>query len=308
MRKLKFTNDAVFCYDESCTKTKLKGDNMSLFGRCKCAYYCSVTCQRADWPRHKPRCNKLVAQAALDGPISGEFWRWRKELGVELYQDIAAHALRGHPDADSIESKIILLTLRLRDTPGTSTDLQVFQFQSLEVLELSDLGALTGEPAEDLVQAMREWAGKMKLCVEKPSGAAWVITEIRSPDGSQRLLLNHHPVALAIRAATAHIPPAEATEDILAMIINQGMSVKFDLTQLPKNKERLKHLMQNPELFDMYLTTLAALSKDCDIPQGLAALERGEELGSEFFAAVGLNRRASDAGFPGDAAKGAPVD
>ncbi|KAJ7635314.1 hypothetical protein FB45DRAFT_1026203 [Roridomyces roridus] len=105
---------------------------MKVCAKCRAASYCSVSRQREDWPCHKPRCKRLIAKAALDDPLSGEFARWQKEMGSSLYECLGSY---------------------------------------IQLLDMSDLGTLTGEPTEELVQEMREWATKMKLCIFNPSGA-----------------------------------------------------------------------------------------------------------------------------------------
>ncbi|KAJ7635305.1 hypothetical protein FB45DRAFT_1026191 [Roridomyces roridus] len=223
---------------------------MSVCGKCRSVSYCSVSCQRADWPRHKPRCKQLVAKAVLEGPLSEEFARWRKDMGPRLYHDICYHAMRGHANVEYIESKLILLTLRLREPRGTGNDLQILHFQSIEVLDVADLGTLTDEPRDDLLQDMRDWSRKMKLCAPVPCGAAWLVTDIRSPDGSQRLLLCHQKIALKIEALAQYKLPPTVAEDLVAMVINQGMGVEGpDVTQLPV-KQITQYLMHHPEKLD----------------------------------------------------------
>ena len=46
----------AFC--ATCRKDSSK--NPKRCGRCKSIVYCSVACQRADWPKHKPNCGKCV--------------------------------------------------------------------------------------------------------------------------------------------------------------------------------------------------------------------------------------------------------
>ncbi|KLO11666.1 hypothetical protein SCHPADRAFT_974350 [Schizopora paradoxa] len=49
-----------FCAKEECAKpwlAKDKGDHvLQKCARCQWTYYCSITCQKADWPRHKSEC------------------------------------------------------------------------------------------------------------------------------------------------------------------------------------------------------------------------------------------------------------
>ncbi|KAJ7635330.1 hypothetical protein FB45DRAFT_1002651 [Roridomyces roridus] len=240
-----------FCFEDSCPKTRLTGSSMKVCANCRVASYCSVSCQRADWPRHKPRCKQLVAKAALDGPLLKEFALWQKDMGPSLYQMICAHALRDHADVEYIESKLILLTLRVREPRGTGNDLQIFRFQSIQLLDRSELGTITGEPTEDPVQEMREWAIKMKRCICIPSGAAWVLTEIRSSDDSKRLLLYHQPLALQIGTTNGHAPPPKVAEDMIAMMINHGLgAIGPGATPLPHEEQLTRYFMDHPEQFD----------------------------------------------------------
>ncbi|KAJ7635310.1 hypothetical protein FB45DRAFT_1143502 [Roridomyces roridus] len=246
--KLK-SDDDFFCYQESCPKTRLTGSSM----------------KRADWPRHKPRCKRLIAKAALDGPLSAEFARWQ-EMGSSLYECISDHALRGHADVEYIESKFILLTLRLRDPPGTENHLQIFRFHSIQLLDMSDLGTVTNEPTEDLVQEMGEWATKMKLRIVNPSGAAWIFTEIRSPDGSKRLLLRHRPAAQLVATLNGNAPPPTVAENMIAMMINHGTGVKGPYA-LPRkeSKQAKQYLVDHPEQFEVLLQrTIDSFAEDGD--------------------------------------------
>ncbi|KAJ7119689.1 hypothetical protein C8R44DRAFT_788716 [Mycena epipterygia] len=52
-----------FCSMDQC----LNHENLKECGRCKCAAYCSVECQRKNWTQHKPICNYNVAHTDLVG-------------------------------------------------------------------------------------------------------------------------------------------------------------------------------------------------------------------------------------------------
>ncbi|KAJ7493854.1 hypothetical protein FB451DRAFT_1551183 [Mycena latifolia] len=50
-----------FCSMHQCFNHK----NLKQCGRCKCAAYCSVECQRNNWKQHKPLCDYNVAQLEI---------------------------------------------------------------------------------------------------------------------------------------------------------------------------------------------------------------------------------------------------
>ena len=52
-----FSHSEQFEYCANCNEDT--SDEPKRCGRCKAVIYCSVECQRADWPKHKPSCHKV---------------------------------------------------------------------------------------------------------------------------------------------------------------------------------------------------------------------------------------------------------
>ncbi|KDQ50748.1 hypothetical protein JAAARDRAFT_551243 [Jaapia argillacea MUCL 33604] len=73
-----------------CNKEK-KPDEVKFCSRCKIARYCSVECQRSDWPLHKPHCGKASGSEK------------HRDIAMKLAERAAANAvLMDHIDMYSI--------------------------------------------------------------------------------------------------------------------------------------------------------------------------------------------------------------
>lgn len=55
-----FTGQVAKFLTYVCTSCKTKSCTLKICSRCKCARYCSVACQKRDWPRHKEGCRKAA--------------------------------------------------------------------------------------------------------------------------------------------------------------------------------------------------------------------------------------------------------
>lgn len=62
-------NKTVKCAKDEC---KVTGNNVSKCGRCKRVVHCSKECQKADWPKHKPACQKAVEKIEKRGQAQGK--------------------------------------------------------------------------------------------------------------------------------------------------------------------------------------------------------------------------------------------
>lgn len=62
---------------DSCQVCNITDIKLACCGKCKASKYCSIDCQRKDWPTHKLICNKIVAE--LDSTRS------EQELDVIIY-------------------------------------------------------------------------------------------------------------------------------------------------------------------------------------------------------------------------------
>lgn len=57
---IKFLNDIMYCSGEKCGKQQGASENVfKLCGGCKATYYCSKSCQKRHWPKHKHECRRF---------------------------------------------------------------------------------------------------------------------------------------------------------------------------------------------------------------------------------------------------------
>ncbi|KAJ7611314.1 hypothetical protein FB45DRAFT_321743 [Roridomyces roridus] len=245
------TGNDTLCHEKTCVNSRLKGYTMSMCKKCRNTCYCSVACQRKDWPRHKEWCKHSAAVAALgDSAISEEFDKWQGEMGVLMLRDICVHLMHGHADPEYIESKLVLLKMRQREPRGTPllNHLQIYRFESIELLDKSCLPALTGGSPDSLrllAQYMREWREKTQLFTKEVCAAGWVVTEILAPGGSKRVMIRHSPVTLTMPMLQG--PKAFRADEVIAMQINMGATSRDGLALVEENKEMTKWLSAHPD-------------------------------------------------------------
>ncbi|KAJ7620145.1 hypothetical protein FB45DRAFT_871202 [Roridomyces roridus] len=251
------TGNDMFCFEESCENSRLKGYTLSRCKKCRNTYYCSVACQRKDWPRHKEWCKHAAATAALgDDALSQEFDR-----------DICVHLMHGHTDPEYIETKMVLLKLRQRQSGGTAVlnPLQIYRFESVELLDRSYLPALTNASPNSLRlmnQFVREWHEKAQRFTTEVCAAAWVVTEIFTPDGSKRVMIRHTPVTVTMPMLQG--PKAFRAEEVLAMQINMGVTSRDGMALVEKNKEMSRLLSDHPETLEKIVSKFIDLSAIVD--------------------------------------------
>ncbi len=61
-----YMNEYLDAIKHTCASCKTAGDDLKVCTRCKGPRYCSVACQRKDWPEHKRVCQRLAKTEAQD--------------------------------------------------------------------------------------------------------------------------------------------------------------------------------------------------------------------------------------------------
>ncbi|RDB16594.1 hypothetical protein Hypma_002809 [Hypsizygus marmoreus] len=64
-------DDVVLCSSSECSKDPLKLSELNQCGGCRCRFYCSTSCQKSDWRRHKRFCQEHGARAKAQINIAG---------------------------------------------------------------------------------------------------------------------------------------------------------------------------------------------------------------------------------------------
>lgn len=59
-------SDLARCDNDACAKLVVGGPGVGLCSGCRCAFYCSEACQRAQWKAHKSQCREIRRFAAAE--------------------------------------------------------------------------------------------------------------------------------------------------------------------------------------------------------------------------------------------------
>ncbi|KAJ6497447.1 hypothetical protein C8R45DRAFT_127383 [Mycena sanguinolenta] len=186
MEQPKYYNKTVKeCTYLPCTNTKTEwGGNLRACSRCSIAgkgvaLYCSIKCQKDDWPRHKLQCNSSSswstgAQKTLEDMI---IWD-RKNRPKLISAAISALDLCHYPEnADEY-----VFFVGLTDTPGAKYRYQVgfakpISFEQYEKI----FGSRAGDPRND------QRIGVERARAKSPSCISFQIVEFASNDGCRNM-------------------------------------------------------------------------------------------------------------------------
>ncbi|KAK7033821.1 FAD-binding PCMH-type domain-containing protein [Favolaschia claudopus] len=182
----KYYNKTVSeCTNPPCTnKTSEWGGKLRACSRCSVAgkavaLYCSVKCQKDDWPRHKVQCNKdqeakstrsESAQKTLEDMI-----RWdRKNRPRLIAAAISALDLCHFPEnADEY-----MFFISLNDTPGTKYRYEIGFAKPISFAQYEDIfGQFADNPRND------QRIGQERAQAKSPSCISFQIVEYANNDG-----------------------------------------------------------------------------------------------------------------------------
>ncbi|KAJ7095008.1 hypothetical protein C8R44DRAFT_989574 [Mycena epipterygia] len=220
-----------WCLNEACRASKLSGATLSRCSSCMAAMYCSSTCQRADWARHKALCKKqtemrqhhLNTSEARD--LATDFDAWQSAMGALLYTWICVGALELSKHPQNIHSKFIVLVLRTR-TPRPTAVLKMFEYIDIFVFDRAEHTLrIRGKPGEAEFQTMLDVTKDADDLAKRHGmpGAALVMTDISSSDGASGLVRGT-PVLL--RPSALAKDGGGDWETRIKYIINEGLNIK----------------------------------------------------------------------------------
>ncbi|KAJ7881418.1 hypothetical protein B0H13DRAFT_935349 [Mycena leptocephala] len=215
------------CHETSCTHTKLRGYAMSFCKACQSVFYCSVACQRKDWPHHKSFCRMQAAAVAREAPAAGRlsqvFEAWRLAMGPPMFSCLVVGALELHRHPENKDKKFVVLFLREKEGE-VNNPAKAFEYEGYLAYDWSKLNCMdVGAGVNEIMQHARNVDEKTRSL--GGAGGALVQTMITAPDDTNRIsLVRFSPVVVGRREL-------EREEDTLwelgiAKTINEGISIR----------------------------------------------------------------------------------
>ncbi|TRM70496.1 hypothetical protein BD626DRAFT_477647 [Schizophyllum amplum] len=145
------------CSNEMCTRHAMSGP----LKRCPCglAYYCSRSCQKADWRAQGRHRNECGLHAQYDLKISSRDWSHLNSLAVALVFDCRGEIF-GHTRAVPLQDNI-LLDLDLRECGMMYISLSVhyagYELQSIIMPPFEDISEIRDADIDQLDSAEKQW-------------------------------------------------------------------------------------------------------------------------------------------------------
>jgi len=181
----KYSNKTVHeCTSPPCNNKKSEWGKLRACSRCSVAgkgvaLYCSIKCQRDDWPRHKVQCNKnqedrsAIPESAKKTLEDMIIWD-RKNRPKLISAAISALDLCHHPEnADEY-----VFFVGLKDTPGAKYRFQVGFARPISFEDYESIyGDRAGDPRNDQRIGQERAKAKSETCI------SFQIIEFASNDG-----------------------------------------------------------------------------------------------------------------------------